>query len=470
MQIGILPNLKAGQKDLTFQSIFETLRVPGRQNSALHTAQPIIEESIRYMRNLLNGILVCILVLVSHFAQASESTWIATWTASPEWADHDPKEPLLNINGQTVRENVRLSIGGQRLRIQFSNEYGSAPLRIGGATVALPDGPGDVKPASIHTLTFMGQPAVAIPSGATVLTDAIDFPVPGGAELTLSIYFPERISAATFHELALKRAVISKHGDYTHAASVDVGATSRALISVSAVLVPARPSQRLVVMLGDSIIDGDGSTFGADHNWPNDLFRRLKETPGYSNVAVVNAGISGNRLMSDGFAAGAGFGAGFGLSALARFDRDALSIPGVTHVVLFEGINDIGFPGAKLEERYLADPNNLRSLNDITNAYRELLSRAHARGIKLIGTTLTPFEGVDVPGYYTEAKEITRQAINKWIRTSDSFDGVIDLDVVLRDPDHPRRLMPRYASKDQLHPNDLGYRAMADAVDLTLFK
>ena len=194
------------------------------------------------MKTLVNGILVCVLVLGSHLSEASQSTWITTWTASPEWADPDPTEPLLNINNQTVRQHVRISIGGERLRIQFSNEYGSASLRIGAATVALPDGPGSVRPTSVHTLTFMGQPAVAVPPGTTILSDAIDFPVPAGAELAVSIYFPERIAAATFHELALKRAVFSPLGDYTHSAKLGAGATSTALISVSAVLVPARPS------------------------------------------------------------------------------------------------------------------------------------------------------------------------------------------------------------------------------------
>jgi lysophospholipase L1-like esterase len=284
------------------------------------------------------------------------------------------------------------------------------------------------------------------------------------------VYFPERIGAATFHELALKRAVISPRGDHTHATNIDSGATSTALVSISAVLVSARPPQRLVVMLGDSIVDGYGSTFDANDNWPNDLFRRLQTSPGYSDVAVVNEGIGGNRLLSDGLTVGTGFGAGFGLSALARFDRDALALPGVTHIILLDGLNDIGFPGAKLGERYLAVPSDLRTADDMIGAYRELISRAHAHGIKLIGATLTPFEGVDVPGYYTESKEITRQTVNAWIRTSGLFDGVIDLDAALRDPDHLSRLVPRYASKDHLHPNDTGYRAMADAIDLTLFK
>ena len=192
--------------------------------------------------------------------------------------------------------------------------------------------------------------------------------------------------------------------------------------------------------------------------------RRLGKTPEDSQWAVVNEGIAGNRLLSDGPIAS------LGVSALARFDRDALSVPGVTHIVLLEGINDLGFPGAKLGELSLADPADVRSAEDLIGAYRQLISRAHARGVKVIGSTMTPCEGVDIPGYYSDEKEATRQGVNKWIRTSAAFDGVIDLDAVVRDPDRPSRLLPRLASEDHLHPNDAGYQAMADAIDLTVFQ
>ena len=229
-------------------------------------------------------------------------------------------------------------------------------------------------------------------------------------------------------------------------------------------LVPAQPSQHLVVAFGDSIVDGDGSTFDADRNWPNDLIRRLAKTPDSSKLAVVNEGIAGNRLLANGPIAT------LGISALARFDRDALSLPGVTHIVLLEGINDLGFPGAKLGKLSLADATDVLSTEDLIGGYRQLAARAHARGIKLIGATLTPCEGVDISGYYSDAKEATRLAVNKWIRSSGVFDGVIDFDAVLRDPDHPRRLLRRFASEDRLHPNDTGYQAMADSIDLALFQ
>jgi lysophospholipase L1-like esterase len=398
---------------------------------------------------------------------AAQNSWVVTWAASPQPTAPNPSKPLLNIEDGTVRERVRVSIGGAQICIRLSNEFGSAPLLVGGVTVASPTDPASVNPGSIHTVTFEGGKSVTIAAGAPALSDPVAFPVTPGAEISISIYFPKRVTSATLHALALKRAVISLHGDHTHDDKIEAGAVSNSSISISAVLVPAQPSQHLVVAFGDSVTDGDGSTVDADHSWPSDLIHRLGNTPEGANVAVVNEGIVGNRLLSDCFIPKLGC---FGMSALARFDRDALALPGVTHIVLLEGINDIGFPGAKLGETYLADPSDVRSPEELIDAYRQLISRAHAHGIKLIGATITPFEGVDFPGYYSESKEALRQKINNWIKTSGAFDAVIDFDAVLRDPDHPSRLSPHFASEDHFHPNDAGYQAMADAIDLTIFK
>jgi lysophospholipase L1-like esterase len=328
----------------------------------------------------------------------------------------------------------------------------------------VPNDAASVKSGSIHAVTFGGRNSITIPAGAPALSDPVDFPVAYGAEISVSLYFPQRVSTPTWHALALKRAVVSPHGDDTHKERMRGGTEVPSLLLISAVLVPAQRSQRVIVAFGDSIVDGDGSTVEADRNWPSDLIRRLGKGAGGSKWAVVNEGIAGNRLLDDGPIAS------LGVSALARFDRDALSVPGVTHIVLLEGINDLGFPGAKLGRLSLADPGDTRSAEDLIGAYCQLISRAHARGIKLIGSTMTPCEGVDIPGYYSEAKEATRQTVNKWIRTSRAFDGVVDFDAVLRDPDRPSRLLPSFASEDHLHPNDAGYQALADAVDLALFQ
>jgi lysophospholipase L1-like esterase len=421
---------------------------------------------ILIMRDARNLAFICLSLFVPHRAVAQGTTWIVTWAASPQSVDGDPDEPLLKIEDQTVRERVRVSIEGARIRFRLSNEYGSTPLLIGSVTVAASSDPASVRPGSVQSVTFGGRNSISIAAGAPVVSDPVEFPVLSGAEVSISIYFPQRVVTPTLHALALKRAVLSQHGDHTYAEKIGVAAESGSSISLTAVLVPAQTSQRLVVAFGDSVTDGDGSTVDADHNWPSDLNRRLAKTPDGSKMAVVNAGIAGNRLLSD----GSGISAGFGVSGLARFDRDALALPGVTHIVLLEGLNDIGFPGAKLDRQYLADSAAVRTAQELIDAYLQLISRSHAQGVKLIGATINPFGGADLPGYYSEAKESTRQAVNKWIRTSGAFDGVIDFDAVLRDPSQPTRLLARFASKDHLHPNDDGYRAMADAIDLALFK
>ena len=413
------------------------------------------------MNRATNCIAICLLLFAPELVAAFTSAWIATWATSPQSGTPDPHEPLLNIENQTVRERVRASIGGSQIRLRFSNEFGSSPLLIGAATVAIPTDASSIKEESIQNVTFGKRNSIEIPAGAPVLSDPINFPLTPGAEISVSIYFPKRLTTPTLHAFAFKHAVLSQHGDFSHEKKIDPSTLSTASISVTAVLVPAQPSNRLVVAFGDSISDGDGSKVDADDNYPNNLIRRIAKTSKGSSLAVVNEGIVGNRLLRDTDI--------FGVSALARFDRDALVLPGVTHIVLLEGINDIGFAGAKTDGQYLADPAETRSAQDIIDAYRQLISRAHARGIKVIGATMTPCEGVDIPGYYSEAKESVREAVNKWIRTGGAFDGLIDFDAVVRDPDHPTRLLPKLASKDHLHPNPAGYKAMADSIDLALF-
>jgi lysophospholipase L1-like esterase len=414
------------------------------------------------MNALRKCVVIWLLLFLPELVGASTNPWIATWATSPQSGTPNPREPFLNINNQTVRERVRVSIGGSQIRLRFSNECGSSPLLIGAATVAIPTDASSIKEESIQSVTFEGHNSITIPPGAPVLSDPIRFPVKPGTEISISIFFPNHIATPTLHAFAFKHAVVSQQGDLTHAEKIDATATSTASICVDGVLVPTEPLNRLIVAFGDSITDGDGSTVDADNTWPSNLIRRAAKTAKGPTVAVVNEGIVGNRLLRTSEM--------FGVSALARFDRDALVLPDVTHIVLLEGINDIGFPGAKMDGQYLADPAETRSAQDITDAYRQLIARAHSRGVKIMGATITPCEGVNIPGYYSEAKEATRQAVNKWIRTSGAFDGVIDFDAVVRDPDHPGRLLPKFASKDHLHPNDAGYKAMADSIDLDLFK
>ena len=313
---------------------------------------------------------LCLLLFVSDLIGSSNS-WIATWATSPQSGTPNSHEPLLNIDNQTVRERIRVSIGGSQIRLRFSNEFGSSPLLIDSASVAIPTDASSVKRESMRSVTFEGNRSVTIPAGAPILSDPVMFPVNSGDEISISIYFPKRITTPTLHAFAFKHAVVSQQGDFTHAEKIEPAAASTASTSVSAVFVPSEAPHRLVVAFGDSITDGDGSTVDADNNWPSNLIRRLAKTSESSKIAVVNEGIVGNRLLRDGDV--------FGVSALARFDRDALVLPGVTHIVLLEGMNDIGFPGAKMGRQYLAGPAEGPNVQDITDAYRQLISRARLR-------------------------------------------------------------------------------------------
>lgn len=408
---------------------------------------------------------LCALIWSCGVGASERGAWIASWTAGLHAGDADPKEPLLNIDRQTVRQRVRLSLGGERIRLSLSNEFGSTPLTIGAVSVALASDAAGINPETLRVLKFSGRESVTIPAGAPAVSDPVDLVVPPGAEIAVSLYFPGRATTPTLHGLALKRTIVSARGDFTTAGSIEAQAISESFVALGAVLVPRRAGQRLVVAFGDSITDGDGSTLDADGAWPSALSRRLNARRGGAQIAVVNQGIAGNRLLRDGFGIKA-----LGVSALARFDRDVLAVPGVTHVVLSEGLNDLGFAGATLGGRPLAGPDETFQAQDLIDAYRQLIERAHAHGVKIIAATLTPFEGIaGVPGYYSPAKEQARQRVNAWIRGSEAVDGVIDFDAVLRDPANPRRLQARYASSDGLHPNDAGYRAMADAIDVALF-
>lgn len=405
-----------------------------------------------------------VLVVCAHSALAAQpDTWIASWTASPEQAGSNPKDPMLHLDDQTIRERVRLSAGGSQLRIRLSNEFGTTPLVVGSITVAVPTGSASVKAESIRPVTFGGESTITVPAGAPALSDPVSLAVPYGAQLSISLYLPKGVPTSTWHQFTLRQAVLSPHGDHTRDENIGGGIEAPRLLFVSAVLVDAKPPRPVVVAFGDSIVDGDGST-DAERNWVGALITRLSKLPPQSQFSVVNEGIAGNRLLEQGpFPA-------LGASALTRFDRDALSVPGVTHVVLLEGINDIGFPGAKLGDVSLADARDERKAEDLIGAYRQLIARAHVHGVKLVGCTLMPYEGVDVPGYYSSGKEATRQTVNRWIRTSGAFDGVIDLDALLRDPGHPTRLDSRFASDDHLHPNDNGHLAIAEAIKLSLFE
>jgi lysophospholipase L1-like esterase len=392
--------------------------------------------------------------------RADASGWIDTWSASPQpvW-EPDFFAPVgipRSLRNQTIRQVARVSLGGSRVRVELSNEYGEHPLVIGAAHVALAGEKGAIVPGSDRALTFSGNPSVTVPPGAPIVSDPVDLAVVPLGSVAVSLFLPEITPTTTWHNDARQTAYISGEGDFAGAASFEPAQTIQSRIFLSGILVDAPPDARAVVLFGDSITDGDGSTLDTNHRWPDFLAARLNKAG--TRVAVLNEGISGARVLRD----------RMGDNALARFDRDVLSHPRADTVVLMMGINDIGWPGTLLVPEGEPAP----SAEDVIDGYEQLIARAHAHGMRIIGATLTPFEdtfhGHPLYGYYDEAKEAKRQAINQWIRSSGAFDGVIDFDAVARDPANPRRIRAEYDKGDHLHPNDAGYKALAESVDLRL--
>jgi lysophospholipase L1-like esterase len=380
--------------------------------------------------------------------------WVGSWGAS----DVFPVGP--DVNYQTLRTFVRLSAGGPRARIRISNATGQYPLVIGAAHVAKPAAggqPGMIDPSTDHALTFGGVGAVTIAPGAEVVSDPVDIDLPPLSTLAISTFVPRWTGPAVIHLDGVATTYISNDADSTGAPTLPSPHTSTSRFFVDEVDVDAAGQGGTVVTLGDSITDGYHSAVDQNHRWPDRLAERLAARSGAAPVGVVNAGVSGNRILHDHPEDL------FGPSALARLDRDVLSVSGLRWVVLMEGINDIGHSTAgQLPEQDV-------SAEQIIAGMKQIIARVHQRGAKIYGATLTPYEDTIFHGYYTPEGEAKREAVNAWIRKGD-FDAVIDFDAAVRDPDHPTRIRADYDVGDHLHPNDAGYRAMGDAVDLKLFE
>ncbi len=313
---------------------------------------------------------------------------------------------------------VHNTIGGRRVRIELSNAFGSEPLVVGAAHIALRDKESAIVAQSDRTLLFAGHPMAWIPVGATEISDPVDMDVPAESDLAVSIFIPENVKADTMHSVGLHTAYVSK-GDETGRSAIADATTTESYYWLTNVDVLAPASAAAIVAFGDSITDGARSTANTDHSWPSLLARRLAANGG-ANIAVLNQGISGNRLLRD----------GAGVSALARFDRDVLAQPGVKWIMILEGINDIGI-GSTAN----TPPGEAVTSEDLIAALRQLIERAHEHGIQAIGATLTPYEGA---AYASESGEQIRMAVNQWIRTSGAFDAVVDFEAVARYPSIPR--------------------------------
>jgi lysophospholipase L1-like esterase len=384
-----------------------------------------------------------------------DGAWAGTWATTPTGV---PPAAVTTFADQTIRQVVHVSIGGDAVRIRLSNEFGDRPLVIGAARVAT-DGGGH------RPLTFGGRPSVTVPAGAPMLSDPADLQIPPLSDLAVSLYLPERTEGTTTHAFAFQQNTIAR-GDVTGAARLTQASPIGQWFFLTGVSVRG-PAPASIVALGDSITDGADTTVGANGRWPDVLARRLQAAPGLAHLGVLNAGVCGNRLLHDpnpppGSDAEE-FAMFFGPGALRRFDRDVGAQPGARYVVVMLGVNDLRHPGVN------APAAEEVSAADIIGAHRQLIARAHDRGLKIFGGTITPF-GNDTFDTHNAEREAARQAVNAWIRTGSDYDAVIDFDAALRDPDRPDRLLPGYDSGDHLHPNDAGMDALGNAVSLELFR
>lgn len=395
--------------------------------------------------------------------QSNSNHWVSAWTTSLFLSAPMPGFPAEPpIIDKTIRVVTRPTIGGQRLRVRLSNEFGTAPLTIAAARIALTDRDSKIQPSTDHVLTFGGSPKIIIPAGAPAFSDPVEIAVKPFAEVSISLYLPGTVATASSHLQSIHDSYFAGPGDMTSMQNLPNPETKKPVYLVSGIDIWAPSSTSTTVAFGDSITEGAGRISGQYIDYPDQLAKRLAEQ-GATTIAVVNQGIGGNRILHD----------VTGPSALARFDRDVLSLPGTSNLIVLLGINDIGFarvrmPGAKgAEAKEGPFAAQAVSADEMIVGLQQIIGRARAHGIKVFGATLTPFEGTNV---YDESGEAIRQAVNKWIRSTDAFDAIIDFDKAIRDPGHAAKVRQEYDSGDHIHPNAAGYKAMADLIPLSLLK
>jgi lysophospholipase L1-like esterase len=389
-------------------------------------------------------------------------SWVTTWSSAPIAPGQTTIDSLFGGNrsrgfdNETIRHVAHTSVGGRRVRVRLSNVFGKQPLRIGAAYVATSAGQAAIYPHTNRRVTFSGQSALVIPAGAVALSDSVDLEVAGGSELAVSIHIPGPTEQATFHELTLQKSYIAS-GNVANLADLPAAVATQSTFYLTAVEVSVAEPIGTLVAFGDSITQGGESSVDQHRTWPDRLAARLNPNPARPRLAVANQGIGCGRLLWD----------LCGPSGAARFDRDVLAVSGVTRVIVALGLNDIMIPAILPLFGYPDYAAQTVSAQEIIVGLHQLTLRARSAGLRVYGATLTPFGSSTVPGLFTPENEAKREAVNRWIRTSGAFDGVIDFEAAVRDPSNPDRLLPAYDA-DGVHLTDAGYQAMANAVNLPM--
>jgi lysophospholipase L1-like esterase len=389
-------------------------------------------------------------------AAPSPSIWIGAWTSAQMLPEARNALPTTDLTDTTLRQTIRMTVGGRRLKLRLSNLAGTTPLTIDSVHVARAAGPGTAAnlPGTDRSVRFGGAGAVTIPAGADYWSDPVDLPTAALDSLNVSFHLPAAPDRQTGHSASHTSSFVVP-GNRTTDADLPGAKSFEHWMQLSGVAVEGSTASGAIVALGDSITDGSGSTTNANNRWPDVLAARLQGNVRTRGLAVLNTGIGGNRVLLD----------GAGPNALSRFDRDVLAQPGVRFLILLEGINDIG---TLTREGPVSGAAHADLIRRLTAAYAQIIDRAHQHGIKVILATLPPFMGAS--SYHPDAmNEADRQAINAWIRAGGHADATVDFDRAIRDPDHPERLLPRFDSGDHLHPSPSGYQAMGTAIPLTLF-
>lgn len=394
---------------------------------------------------MLLAIAACSGRTASSSAAAPREEWAPTWYA-PQQLTEPRNMPPAPLTGATLRQVIYPRIGGQRVRLRLSNIFGSGPMAITSVHLARSTGQSAIDTASDRALTFGGAAAVTIAAGDSAVSDPVSFDLPGNAPVAITMVISQAPDGVTGHPGSRMTSFLMA-GDWVRAASLPEAARTEHWYAITGLDVVAS-GRRTLVTLGNSITDGRGSITDQNNRWPDLLALRLQADPRTRNVTVINVGIGGNTILRG----------GLGPTALARLDRDVLNQPGVRWVIIKEGVNDLG--GARQPGEAT------RVAQELIAAYQQIIARAHARSILMYGGTILPFGGNN---YGSPEQLAARQTVNDWIRSSGVFDAVIDFDAALRDPARPDWLLPANDTGDHLHPNENGYRVMADFIDLALF-